>query len=54
MVLKRARYEISANREVKEEGELEFLFALGEVQLESVHIQAQHLVALHREGQLKS
>ena len=54
LILKRVRLEISANKEVKAKEELDFLFALGELQLESVGIQAQHLSSLQRKGQLKS
>jgi len=54
LILKRVRYQFDINKEVKEKAELEFLFALGEVQLESVAVQAQHLAALHLEGNLKS
>jgi len=54
LILKRVRHEIETSREVREESDLDFLFALGETQLESVAIQAQHLAALHLAGHLKS
>ncbi len=54
LILRRVRHEIETNKGVAEEGKLEFLFQLGEVQLESVLIQAKHLAGLHQEGHLKS
>jgi hypothetical protein len=54
LILLRVRHQIDLNKAVEDNGELEFLFALGEVQLDSVVIQAQHLAALHLEGDLKS